>query len=72
MILSINWIEIMEIIFYHVLESYADFFYSRKCFSQLILLLIFEWVSPRLIFSLRRENSDSISTLYLIINASIN
>lgn len=55
----------MEIIFYHVLESYADFFYSRKCFSQLILLLIFEWFSPRLIFSLRRENSDSI-LLYFI------
>lgn len=55
----------MEIIFYDVLESYADFFYSRKCFSQLILLLIFEWFSPRLIFSLRRENSDSMS-VYLI------
>lgn len=57
----------MEIIFYHVLESYADFFYSRKCFSQLILLLIFEWVSPRLIFSLRRENSDSILLYFISI-----
>lgn len=57
----------MEIIFYDVLESYADFFYSRKCFSQLILLLIFEWVSPRLIFSLRCENSDSISVYFISV-----
>lgn len=61
----------MEIIFYDVLESYADFFYSRKCFSQLILLLIFEWVSPRLIFSLRRENSDSISFYFISNNQCI-
>lgn len=62
----------MEIIFYHVLESYADFFfYSRKCFSQLILLLIFEWFSPRLIFFLRRENSDSMSVYFISNNQCI-